>query len=181
MDWKKLVYYDETSPTGLRWKIEIRCGKGHNRVLRSVGDVAGVSTGKRAQVRIGEKVYQASRIVLELMGIEIPEGQVVDHIDGNIKNNSIQNLRVVTESTNRQNCKKRSDNKTGITGVVDRTDSKGRDFFVAIWKENGKARSKWFSKNKYGEICFELAVRHRAKMIEYLNSQGQQYTERHGK
>ena len=41
----------------------------------------------------------------------------VDHIDGNRKNNSISNLRVVSNMENHRNMKRSKSNKSGITGV----------------------------------------------------------------
>lgn len=48
-----------------------------------------------------------------------PTGQI-DHIDGNPRNNAIENLRDVTPSVNRMNQRRRSDNKSGFTGVYHR-------------------------------------------------------------
>lgn len=41
----------------------------------------------------------------------------VDHIDGDVKNNKIENLRDVTQAENNRNAKLRSDNKSGEQGV----------------------------------------------------------------
>lgn len=41
----------------------------------------------------------------------------IDHYDGNPLNNSISNLRPCTGFVNSRNTKKRSDNKTGISGI----------------------------------------------------------------
>lgn len=45
-----------------------------------------------------------------------PDG-IIDHIDGCGLNNSIENLKDATHTENTRNAKKRSDNKSGITGV----------------------------------------------------------------
>ncbi len=44
--------------------------------------------------------------------------QYIDHIDRNSANNKLSNLRWCTISENNQNMSKRSDNKSGITGVT---------------------------------------------------------------
>ena len=43
--------------------------------------------------------------------------KMIDHIDGNVYNNKIENLREVSHSQNMQNSKKRKDNNSGIKGV----------------------------------------------------------------
>lgn len=49
----------------------------------------------------------------------------LDHIDGNVKNNSIANLRDVDHPTNMQNLRcPRADNETGLLGVWFRKDTK---------------------------------------------------------
>jgi len=52
-----------------------------------------------------------------LRGIEIEDGSVIDHIDGNPQNNRRENLRVTTQKHNCRNRKLRKDNKTGYPGI----------------------------------------------------------------
>lgn len=52
---------------------------------------------------------------------EIPKGIVIDHMDGNPKNNRIANLRCVTSSANAMNrYKPNKDGKSGYLGVAQR-------------------------------------------------------------
>jgi hypothetical protein len=53
-----------------------------------------------------------------LRGIDFEDGNVIDHIDGNPKNNTRENLRITTQSINCRNRKLRSDNKTGYPGIT---------------------------------------------------------------
>jgi hypothetical protein len=46
---------------------------------------------------------------------EIPD--VIDHIDGDTRNNRIENLRTATRSQNSMNCKMRKSNTSGVKGV----------------------------------------------------------------
>lgn len=57
-----------------------------------------------------------AHLIVMFHGIDIPDNEVVDHIDGNILNNHISNLRVVSQEINCRN--RRKPNKTTKTGEV---------------------------------------------------------------
>lgn len=58
----------------------------------------------------------AHRVAWEVYYGSTPKGQI-DHIDGNGKNNKIENLRCVTNQENHMNVKLQSNNRSGISGV----------------------------------------------------------------
>lgn len=65
-----------------------------------------------------DKEYSVHRILWILYNQEsIPDGLVIDHIDGNRKNNTKENLRLATYSQNSQNSKNRKNNSTGYKGI----------------------------------------------------------------
>lgn len=68
------------------------------------------------RVTIRHKAYMVHRIVWIILHGEIPDGKLVDHVDGNRENNRPNNLRLVDDSGNSRNRAKRSDNTSGITG-----------------------------------------------------------------
>ena len=68
----------------------------------------------RTHARQGHKV-SCHRIIFFMFNGYLPE--YVDHIDGNLENNRIENLREATICQNMQNCKLSIANKTGIKGV----------------------------------------------------------------
>lgn len=63
---------------------------------------------------ISEKVH---RIIWILRNGTIPDGMHIDHIDNNGLNNSISNLRIVTQSKNQRNKLLQKSNITGVNGV----------------------------------------------------------------
>lgn len=90
------VYADDSSPTGLRWKIK--------RLRSSIGDPALTTVNKNGYLHgsIGEVHYRAHRIAFLLTKGYWPLGDV-DHIDGNKQNNAGANLREVDRSSNNAN------------------------------------------------------------------------------
>lgn len=176
------LVYDESSPTFLRWAVDRRGGKDGCMVKAAAGDVAGIRTGGRPEVRYQYELYLISRVVWYLHSGPIPDGWVVDHRDGDITNNRISNLRAVTEVINRQNSRARSDNSSGICGVNWNVAKGGREYWRAVWREDGKTRQRCFSVADLGsEAAKKLAAQFRNKKIEELNQRGASYTERHGK
>lgn len=55
------------------------------------------------RVTINGHYYSIHRLIYETFIGPIPEGMYIDHIDGNRKNNSLTNLRLVTQSKNMTN------------------------------------------------------------------------------
>lgn len=177
VQWSDYFYYDETSVTCLRWKVEIRSGFGNANVLAEAGDVAGCATGWRSQVGLHGKLYQVARVIWEMHHGALGEFHV-DHINGNELDNHLCNLRAVTNTTNRRNQKLDRRSTSGLAGVS----LKAGKGWTAMWTdENGKRKQRYFSTKKYGEhAAKELATAHRAEMIEALNQAGAGYTDRHG-
>lgn len=182
INWADYFFYDESSPTFLRWKVVIRSGR-NRRIMRDIGDIAG-NLNKRlrySQVQLDSQVYSVHRIIWELHNHKIPDNMVLDHIDGNTKNNNILNLRLVSKIVNMRNQKKPINNSSGHTGVS-LMETKGLSYWIASWRNlDGKFKQKCFSVNKLGHEAKELAVAYRKQMIAELNKQNAGYTERYGK
>jgi hypothetical protein len=82
------------------------------------GDMeAGTNNGcSYKKVCVAQKKYYTHQVIFLMHHGYMPE--VVDHIDGNIKNNKIDNLRASNKSLNACNSKTRKDNTSGHRGVV---------------------------------------------------------------
>jgi len=182
----EIVEYDETSPSGLRWKVFRYSGKDNLKVQCYPGDVVGSCHGGYWKINIDGLKSSAHRVVWVLFHGEIDSDLFIDHIDGDGTNNKIENLRLVPRVINARNAKKNINNSTGVSGVKyqTNTDRKGDPYYyyVAVWRNIDNTEScKCFPVAKLGDaIAFEMACEHRKKMIEELNALGAGYTERHG-
>jgi len=111
---------DESSPSGIRWKVESR---GRNKRC-FCGDPAGYlaysgneNYGWRWCVCC-KKPIPVSRVVWILLNGPIPDGMLVDHRNGNVLDNTIQNLCLKNHGHNvRCRTKLCSHNKSGFHGV----------------------------------------------------------------
>lgn len=119
---------DYSPDTGLfTWKVDRgrRCKKGY--VAGSID-----SSGHR-QICIDGKKRLSHRLAWLYVYGSYPKNQI-DHIDGNKQNNSIKNLRDVSNSINQQNrAKARIDSNSGLMGV-----RKDGSKYLASIKANNK-------------------------------------------
>lgn len=188
IDFKEFVSYDETSPTFLRWEVDVYSGRYYAILEKAKGDVAGslVSSSGYSQVKIKHKLNLCHRIVWELHNGEIPDGMFIDHLDGDRFNNNINNLRLTTRQGNSRNCKIRKDNTSGVTGVhllVNKYKSGNtKSYWCANYFENGVNMYERFSISMYGdEEAKRLAIEFRLRKEAELSLTGVPFTERHGK
>lgn len=177
-DFHNLFYYDETSPSCLRYKVANNT-TGCNK--RFCGDVAGnLWKSQYYLVKIGSKNYTVHRIIWTLFHGSVGREQTVDHIDRNKQNNKITNLRCVDIATNSRNCNKNKSNTSGKCGVSFR-DGKYQ-YFVAYLTVNGKRTSKSFSVDKHGFYeAYQKACEARDVMVKQANDNGAGFSEQHGR
>lgn len=69
------------------------------------------------RVRRNAVEYRAHRIIWEMFNGDIPEGMLVDHIDGDTLNNRIENLRLATRTQNNANSKGHGNYPKGVVKV----------------------------------------------------------------
>lgn len=175
VDFEKYFYYDESSVTGLRWKVN------KHRCKPLKDKEAGGLYGDRFVVKIFQQRFVVARVIWELLNGPIPEGMVVDHLDGNSRNNKISNLKIKTFQHNLQNCKMNKRNKSGYVGVHYYYRNGKLVAVVAQVVRNKRNILKTFSISTYGiDKALELAIQWRELQVTELNSHGEAYTTRHG-
>ena len=186
IDFKEWFYYDETSPSGLRWVKDCMGGMYMHILKKRKGDVAGIKYTRRQGkpfrwvVTLKNKKYSAHRIIWQIINGEIPVGMIIDHLDRNPFNNKIINLALKTKRQNQQNLSKNCRNKTGITGVSLSTCG---EYFVASYQDSiiNKYVRKRFSIKRYGyDTAFDMACTYRKDSIQKMRDAGDLYTETHG-
>lgn len=88
--------------------------------------IAGSSVFKRngtkdaVRVKVGGN-KQAHRVIWEMVNGPIPDGMVIDHVNGDPFDNRLHNLRLTTHSQNLRNQKLRKDSRSRIKGVMRRS------------------------------------------------------------
>jgi len=78
--------------------------------------------------------------VIRHMGLSVPSGHVIDHINNDPLDNRRENLRIVSKSQNQWNRRCDDDSATGIKGVC--YDETNKNYKAAIWKDNKQAWQK---------------------------------------
>lgn len=186
INFKEYFYYDENTPTGLRWKKNLYSVKGLiNRKAREGRPAGGVNDLGYYCVGLLRKRYSCHRIIWEILKDDPLVGMCIDHIDGDRSNNRIENLRNVTKAENSRNKSKRL-KSNGLPMGVSKFKRRNKGGVVVVWTAfwndaNGKAHVKSFSESIYGESAYKFALEYRIKSIEQLNKQGLGYHENHGR
>lgn len=166
------------SPSGLSYKQDVRTGVNNCSVRFKAGSHCTSKKADSWMVACDNVTLRTHRIVYLLAHGSIDSSKVIDHINGNPLDNSIRNLREITQQENRRNAKIHSKNTTGVTGV---SRLKGGIFQAAVITPEGKKLSKVFNIAKLGEEeALRLAKEWRSTQIALLNDQGAGYTSRHG-
>lgn len=182
MTFSEYLYYDETSPSFLRWKVDVKSGQRGNRTMAFAYTPAGyINDSGYWFVGVCGRSYPAHKIIWTMFNGPISKGLEIDHKNRVRTDNNLLNLRLVTKHQNMQNCKMQCNNTTGKTGVNWMFNGVASTYAVAQWYKDGKRFSKYFSANKLGLLpAFKAAVLYRKAVIQRLNDEGASYTETHG-
>lgn len=98
-DLQAIYTIDSSSPSGLS---RIKATRGRNG---KVGSVISVGSDGYYRMKFQGQFYRTHRVIYFMRTGVDPAGFVVDHIDGNIRNNRVENLRACTVQQNLWNAK----------------------------------------------------------------------------
>lgn len=126
INWNDIFAYDDGF---LRWKPRDKSCFKNERLYNSwsnrfSGEIAGsLDKAKRGlqdymRVRYKGKAYAVHRVVWEMFHGEMPDGFLIDHIDGDGLNNRIGNLRIVNPQESQRNRPIQINNTSGTPGVT---------------------------------------------------------------
>jgi hypothetical protein len=92
----------------LHERFEYREGELYWKIVYSnrlkIGQIAGDKDGRGyRRVMLGKQHHKVHRLIYIMFNGNIPENMIIDHIDQNISNNKIENLRLVNKSQNNLN------------------------------------------------------------------------------
>jgi uncharacterized protein YkuJ len=123
---KEILEYNPDTGV-LKWNKTLRNGVQKGR------EVSGLDKDGYLRVKYNGKTYMAHRLAWLYVYGEYPN--IIDHIDRDVTNNRIENLRNVDNYTNRKNQKVFKNNTSKVTGVCY---VKNENKWMARISENGK-------------------------------------------
>lgn len=124
------------------------------------GKPAGTIDAQRMRLKIGDKLFYASRLIWIMMHGKIPKGKIVDHKNGKTLDNRISNLRLCTYSQNSMN--RESKGELGLKGVtrfkgkfMSRAYKKGNCHYLGLFESATEAALAYDNKVKqlHGEFA----------------------------
>lgn len=161
---KEVIQYKKE--TGIAyWKERSRCDFDANYAGNEVGCVANIGGRKVITCKVDYKQYYLHRLIFLYYHGWMPI--FVDHINGNSLDNRICNLRDGSNGINNKNCKKRTDNTSGVGGIYKHTKTGKWVVRISI-----KGKRKHFG-------CFDDFFEACCVRFSVINSDS--YTVRHGR
>lgn len=156
----KIVKYDETSPTFLRYLVDRA-----NGAIKAGSVAGGFDSYGYGQIYIKDKIYKIHRVIMCLFTKrDIDRSLIVDHIDGNKSNNRIDNLRIADHSENAKNVNwaVSKPSNTGEKGI-----SLRGNYYRVLWTEGRKQYEKSFGFGPRSKRTKEQALQ---EAIAFRNS-----------
>lgn len=123
-----LEVFNYDKKTGKLFYKETKSGRSSKEAVSK--DVEGY-----LRVCLNYKTYRLHRIIYKMVHGDFDESLQIDHVDGNVSNNRIKNLKAKTTSGNAKNQKTPKDNKTGQIGVCYRKSTKRYRVSISVDKK----------------------------------------------
>lgn len=138
---REMLHYDPND--GLFWWKQPRHGRQISKPVGVMDDLG------YKRIMIDGKQYLAHRLAWLHVNGYWPEN-IIDHIDGNPRNNSIGNLRQCNYSQSNCNTKTRRDNLSGVKGV--RWHKKAKKYNVRVCINGVRRSMGLFSDLEFAEL-----------------------------
>lgn len=103
---------------------------------RKAGSIVGTKLRHTYTVMVRKHHYPLGRLIWLLVYGSIPNGFVVDHINGNPFDNRLVNLRAVTQAINSRNLALKKNNSSGYNGIYWKGDKK--KWSAEVWVDGRK-------------------------------------------
>lgn len=121
-------------------------------------------SGRRASLRVilFARSYKAHRIIWKMLNGDIPDGMLVDHVNGDPFDNRLMNLRIATPAENTRNSAKSRRNRFGLKGVTQNGVKPGYIAQITVNRKNlylGRFHTKGLAALAYAKA----ALRHHGK------------------
>lgn len=156
-------YYDESSPSCLRYK--------QDTLNYKKDEVAGHLDHYGYWDVYNKRTCKVHRIIWLLFNKNLPIDLYINHIDNNPSNNKISNLELVTPSENSSRTVKQLKEDNGICIVENWCKTKYKRFYVASVMRQGIKKYKRFSIEKYGEVeAKRLAYEYRDYLMNIMEN-----------
>lgn len=154
MDQERVKYlFSYRNDGNLIWK---NLSSNNSRI--ELGQIAGTKTNESyINIMINRKSYRLHRLIWIYHNGDIPDNMVIDHINGDVEDNRIENLQILTHTQNLHKQKLSKNNKSGFKGV---SFNKRRNQWVArIACNNKKIYIGEFSDIKDAAIAYDNAAK----------------------
>ena len=158
LTWKRRGAEQFGSKAGYRlWNYRYAGKSAGTKTFNADGSAGGIT------LRLDNVTYRAHRLIWELLYGAIPEGRVIDHINGNPFDNRITNIRMCTPQQNRCNTKLSKANVSGFKGVSFRPKEgkwraaigmNGRRITIGSYRTIDEARSAYKKKSLQLHVQF---------------------------
>ena len=145
----------------LYWKVQ-------KAYCIQISDKAGTLDNKYYRIKINDKLYRTHRLIFLYHYGFLPK--YIDHIDGDKRNNKIENLREITNSQNCMNRKSQKNSTSKYKGVC--WSKRNQKWMAYIFYNNKQNYLGYFDNEKAAAFIYNVYARGYFKEFANLNNLG---------